>query len=232
MFDSGIALRPYFSIQHIISASLFCRKSYQIEKDYDGIFNENVIFEHNAYVINSIISSVSFLEATINELFCDSVDSTNNISALGNVKIKLLADNWKSGVPRTSSYSVTDKYQRTLEIFDMQLFDKGKSPYQEVIILTKLRNALIHYEPEWYSCQINQCSINEELNKLARQLLGKFDVSEIYKNTGNSFFPDKCLGHGCAEWAINSSIKFADEFFGKIGMKPTFDHIRPLLNTK
>jgi hypothetical protein len=62
-------------------------------------------------------------------------------------------------------------------------------------------------------------------------LQGKFNLNPL-TGAGNPFYPDKCLGHGCAEWAVNSSIKFVDEFFEKLGSTPVFDHVREQLKTK
>ena len=33
-----------------------------------------------------------------------------------------------------------------------------------------------------------------------------------------SFFPDRCLGYGCAKWAIVSARAFADEFYNRMGV--------------
>ena len=46
------------------------------------------------------------------------------------------------------------------------------------------------------------------------------------------FFPDKCLGHGCAEWAIMNSIIFTDEFFRRLGLPVPYEGIRDELATR
>jgi hypothetical protein len=46
------------------------------------------------------------------------------------------------------------------------------------------------------------------------------------------FFPDKCLGHGCAEWAIVNSIIFVDEFFRRLGLPVPYEGIRDELATR
>mgnify|MGYP000865092755 CR=1 FL=1 len=227
-----IKIRTYFSIQHIQSAALFCRITHALENQYDGNYNQELFTEYKAYATNAIFSSVCFLEATINEIFCDAIDSPDRISALGEDKIRLLGNMWSLDVPRTASYPIVDKYQIALTLLEKPLFDRGLSPFQDVQILVQLRNALMHYEPEWFLGYSSSNSELESLNKLSKRLKDKFEISKIFKNTGNSFFPDKCMGYGCAKWAVIKSIDFADNFFTKIGMKSTFEYVRHNLKTE
>ncbi|MEO0941606.1 MAG: hypothetical protein AAFY30_08605, partial [Cyanobacteria bacterium J06642_12] len=34
------------------------------------------------------------------------------------------------------------------------------------------------------------------------------------------FFPDRCLGHGCAKWALDSCVSFVEEFYSEMGLSP------------
>jgi hypothetical protein len=93
--------RHYFSLQHIQSAALFTKQCYQIEKSYDGTLTDELIAKHRSYVIGSIFAAVSFLEATINELFADTVDHPNSelASPLDSATKQLMADMWKHDIP-------------------------------------------------------------------------------------------------------------------------------------
>jgi hypothetical protein len=73
--------RDYYSLRHIESASYFARQSAAIERNsaaYGDPYNDEEAYrlssEHEAYVIGAILSSVAFLEATINELFSTALD--------------------------------------------------------------------------------------------------------------------------------------------------------------
>ena len=63
-----------YSVNHIQSAALFSRLSSNIEKKIDGKDSSELSDEHWAYVTGAIFFAVSFLEATINELFSDTAD--------------------------------------------------------------------------------------------------------------------------------------------------------------
>jgi hypothetical protein len=113
--------------------------------------------------------------------------------------------------------------QNLLTIFTIEGFGTAC-----VDCLIKLRNALVHYEPEW---TINISDTEKiTVQKFEKILKGKFQLNPL-TGEGNSFFPDKCLGHGCAEWAVKSSIMFADEFFLRMRLKPTYDHVRSCILT-
>jgi hypothetical protein len=46
------------------------------------------------------------------------------------------------------------------------------------------------------------------------------------------YFPDKCLGHGCAEWAVLNSLGLTDEFFLKLELPAPYDGVKEELLTK
>ena len=36
--------------------------------------------------------------------------------------------------------------------------------------------------------------------------------------SGNPFFPDHCLGHGCTEWAHQTAKALVDQFAASLGL--------------
>ncbi|MDY0277980.1 MAG: hypothetical protein RBQ97_07840 [Acholeplasma sp.] len=152
-----VVVRTYFSIQHIQSAILFAKLAKNLETDYSNKLSEiepkdrsGISAQHFAFVTNAIFSSVCFLEATINELFCDAFDKNYNerLIPLGESTIDLMKDLWERGIPRTASYSVLEKYQIALVEANKSIFDIGSTPFQDIYLLIKLRNALMHFELE------------------------------------------------------------------------------------
>jgi hypothetical protein len=114
------------------------------------------------------------------------------------------------------------------KIADKDQFDRGAQPYQDVRHLIELRNALMHYEPkDVVSPPRNQ----QERHKFEKALKGRFPKNP-FMGRGNAFYPDKCLGHGCAAWAVGSSVDFIDQFCEKIGIEPTYRSIRAILITE
>lgn len=228
----SIKSRTYFSIQHILSAALFARYTYGIEKNYNGVFSNELFSQHRAYVTGSILSSVFFLEATINELFADTMESNSAIAKkLHPTTIQLMAKMWKLEVPRTANYKILQKYQIALVLAQNQIFDPGASFYQNVNLLVKLRNDLVHFEPEWSKLPSSDDFGPDDIHRYEKTLREKFTVNPL-TSQGNPYYPDKCLGYGCAEWSVISSVKFTDEFFSRMGLISPYDHVRNRLNTK
>lgn len=238
MITKGINIktRTYFSIHHIESAALFSRLSYEIENNSYGKISRELISTHKSYVISSIISSVSFLEANINEFFADISDETlsmydegiNNLCKKNNNFVKGL---WDKGIPRTAKYTLLEKYQIALLLYEKNEFDKSKNPYQDISSLVKLRNALIHYEPEWVDDHSNSNYSQKDAYQFEKIFNKKFKANPLVEFE-NRFYPDKLLGHGCAEWSVYSSIKFVDDFSARLGIEPKFNYLRDSLITR
>ena len=43
--------------------------------------------------------------------------------------------------------------------------------------------------------------------------------------TGNAWWPDFCLGHGCSTWAHAAAIALADEVSNALGIRPNYQRI-------
>jgi hypothetical protein len=210
--DSATAsVKTNFSGHHMASAAHFARQSAIIEKSYKDEITDELRAEHRAYVTGAIIVSVASLEATINEVFISARDKDNIFKdfdhTIPNVLEELLdMVEWSK---------ILQKYQFVLTAANKEAFDRGKSPYQEVDDLIQLRNALVHYKPEWDTDLKNHKKIEDRLEK--RWLKTRINP---FSHDNDAFFPKKCLGHGCAEWAVQSSIKFIEDFYNRMGFPP------------
>jgi hypothetical protein len=225
-----------YSVQHIQFAALFSRLSANIEKNFGGKVSSELSDEYWAYVTGAIFFAVSFLEATINELFADTADDTmvkidSNLWQLEPKAISMMANFWKIAIKGKPRFSILEKYQVALILTDKPKFDTDINPYQDVSHLVNLRNALIHYKPEWIP-HLSGTNKNEmDPHKFEKMLKVKFKENPM-AGVGDPFFPDKCLGHGCAEWAVRSSINFVDDFFSRLGLTPRFNRVRDNLKTE
>ena len=211
------SVKTNFSGHHMLSAAHFARQSAIIEKNYKDEITDELRAEHRAYVTGAIIVSVASLEATITEVFISARDKDNIFKdfdhTIPNVLEELLDFvEWSS--------KILQKYQFVLTAANKKAFDRGKSPYQEVDDLIQLRNALVHYKPEWDTDLENHKKIEDRLEK--RWLKTRINLNP-FAHENDAFFPKKCLGHGCAEWAVKSSIKFIEDFYNRMGFPPKWD---------
>ena len=201
--------RAYFSPYHLFSANHFLELAASIEDSHTG--RDHFDFYHNSFVIGSIISSATFLEAAINEIYQDVFDEHNNyIEPLDNDARKALKSFWS----KYERSSILRKYQFALTTAKLEPFPEKENPYADVDLAIQLRHQLIHYKPETFG--------GGESHELTEVLGGKFKLNPLMSSPSNQFFPDKCLGKGCAEWVLKSCLSLADEFFERIQITPNY----------
>lgn len=168
-----------------------------------------------SYAIGAVVMAVSALEASINELYLEAVD--RNTHALGTLtpdQISQLEVLWEF-VDRTN---ILAKYQVVLAVCGRERFAKGSEPYQSTDALIDLRNAVVHFKPEW----------DDELEvhaRLEQRLAGRFDDCLLAARAQGRmvWFPGRCLGAGCAGWAIATVERFVGEFCGRLGIRGRFE---------
>ncbi len=192
-----LSQRHNFAVQHLIAASRFARMCFSVEQDQNnntfGPFFDEVI----SYVSAAVLSSVAALEANINEVFSDVQDG---IIVIEGVDVESLLISWE----KVEKKALLAKYDYFLSLTNRPTLNKGDTMYQYASILIRVRNALVHYKPEWYSAQRNHLTIS-------RQLQGKFSFSPFVDKRA-PIFPMRCMTHGLAEWSVQTVLRFAESF--------------------
>jgi hypothetical protein len=234
--ESAIRFRDCFSVRYIQSAAVLCRLGYRIEKDFleSGEISEEARLRHEAFILNSILSSVAFLESTINELYSDAVDNAYFFYDEKNeTLLKTISEKWKNE-KNFDRAPLVNKYQKILLIAGTFAFDDDDPAYTNVRNLIEIRNFLMHYKREWLTVKkgrmVGDCCETQG-EKLEKILKTRF-APNPFAHKNQPFFPDKCLGHGCAEWAILNSLIVSDEFFRRLGFQVPYDGIRDDLGTR
>jgi hypothetical protein len=174
--------------------------------------------EHRSYVLSSIIAAASFLEAMINELYQDAHDS-HNVSGDGYVAPLTEDVRQKMGeLWRRTDFGVRlrtlDKYQLLLSLGERSPLDEGKQPYQDGNLVVQLRNAVLHFRPEYLSA--------DESHTMEKRLRGKFLDNRLMGGSGNPWWPDHCLGHGCSEWAWCAALNLSESVCDSLGIRPNY----------
>lgn len=215
----------------------------------DAIKNTAARHEHMSYSINSVLASVAFLEAEVNTLYADSGEFVHRFVGLPAEALRLLSAVWSIESVRRST-NVLDKYQVALKVCNLPIFDPGAQPYQDAKLLIELRNALVHFIPASWTVDSDGNAVDSkaELRKLTQGLRNKFSLNPFFREyiiSGASinggppvtppsiikapFFPDKCVGFGCTEWGLKSSLHFVDDFYNRLGVKGSYEYVRSYL---
>jgi len=234
--ESAIRFRDCFSVRYIQSAALLCRLAFAIEHEYREA--EEVPADpglrHEVFILNSVLSSVAFLESAISELYADAADEAYIFAdEKHEALLRLIGEKWNN-TKNFDRAPVLTRYQKILVIAGQPVFDEGDSAFANVRDLIEIRNHLMHYKREWVVVRDGRALEKSEettTDKFEKVLRKKFATNPLaVKHV--PFFPDKCLGHGCAEWAIINSIIFVDEFFRRLGLPVPYEGIREELGTR
>ena len=79
------------------------------------------------------------------------------------------------------------------------------------------RNVIVHYTPESDVDFIHS-------KKMEKKLRAKITESPFYKKT-ESFVARRAMSYSCAEWAINTTLKFVDEYCKILNIRNKFKKI-------
>jgi hypothetical protein len=166
--------------------------------------------EARSYALSSVVLAAAALESSINELYQQAIDRDRNaLASLAHSQMELLEVLW----PEVERFPILRKYQVALSASGRQPMPNGKEPYQSASSLIVLRNALVHFKPEWDDELRAHLSLEQRLSPLfsASQLASKARGEMLW-------FPHKCLGAGCARWATDTASRFSQEFCRLMGI--------------
>jgi len=201
------SVRSNLACHHLRSAAYFARQAGTIEKVHDKL-EDSFFFQHRAYCTGAILAAVAALEAATNELLLDAVENSKRLSHMDAKVRAALAAKW----PKIERNSILSKYQFILRIATGKVMDKGAEPYHAADCLVTLRNALVHFKPEWDTNLDHHAKIED-------QLRGRFPECPWF-DSGNAFFPKRCLGYGCARWSTETALALATEFSTRLSLDP------------
>jgi hypothetical protein len=231
-----IRFRDCFSVRYVQSAALLCRMAYGLEREYmsTGTLSAEQRLRHEAFVLNALFSTVAFLESTINELWSDAADNAYYFSdEATEALLRAIGEKWKNEnyFDRTP---LPVKYQKILEIGGKQPFAEDDPDFSAIKDLIGTRNYLMHYRREWVEIRTGEAAgadSETHAEKFGELLKDRFAENPLAgKNL--PFFPDRCLGHGCAGWAVATSLSFTDRFFRNLGLPAPYEGIRDDLATR
>jgi hypothetical protein len=213
MAEQGPSLRVRMNLAgpHLFAAARFCRQVRQIETRHTGDPLGNFFDEILSYSIACVLTTVAGLEAYINEVFID------HPKYFPDLQTHVMNELWK----RLERQEIMEKYQVALNLLYRPAIEAGSEPYQSVLLLIRLRNALVHFKPEWPDEQVAH-------SKLSDSLARKFTPSP-YFHTSEPVFPRRWATYDCNRWAVESTLDFVRRFEALAGFENRFDAFAHLL---
>ena len=193
------------------NAALFVDLCKQLEAEHQADFfkgaewtpKQRVLDEQRAFAIAAVMHSMSALDAGINEFFhaLESGDSGRARPVNPNFR-HLLRHSWP--LLAGDGKGTLDKFNCALKTAGRIEFDPGEPSAHGFGLLRRLRNAIVHFSPEWS---------NEDGDhaRLQSSLSGVFADNALVSEL-TPWFPNRCFGSGCATWAVGVAEAFMREF--------------------
>jgi hypothetical protein len=193
-----------FAWQHLKSATLFRDQVLRLEMEHVGESIGEFWVEIRSYASSCIMATAASLEALINELFI-----------ARNCALRPLLPDFETefwGKKGLEKKPILIKYQRALSLLGVPLLDTTLQLYQDADALIELRNALVHYKPTWDPDRLRKMELVDALE-------GRFQCSPFVPENAD-FLTSRCMGHGCAAWAIDTAFSFLHEFSSRVSIDP------------
>jgi hypothetical protein len=206
-----------FQREHLLAAGYFAGLAKRIESRGAAAVGPEGMTRHRACVTGAIVSSVAFLESSINELYLEFERAADDGSSVPSRAHTQLAALW----PSSDASPLLLRYQVALQSVDAERFNERRSTYKNVERLLELRDALVHHQPERHNEAQRHLS-------LQRKLRTCFTPNTLLGPRAR-WFPDLCLGAGCATWALKSVEAFSNEFSARMGIP---SRVRPIADAR
>lgn len=221
------SVKYYYSNIHREAAELFSKlakdqedKHREIEaKRGKEIMPTKIYTLHKIYVVNSILSSTAFLEASINEFYQEIYDGNDTyIKKLKPIHVDRLNYHWETTELRNQSAYILDKYQSALEFCEKEIFDKGRRHYSNAKRSIRLRNELTHFKPEFNNAN--------KPHKILTRFNAKLFRNPLFGTSDDIYTLNKILSHKTATWITKAYEDFVDAFFEKFEIRPNYKRIK------
>ena len=179
-------------------------------------------------MLSAIVSSVVFLEASINEMMSAAEEVTAPVEwGLTRAELTLLHSMWRLG---TDKAPVLRKYETALVLLGKLPLESDRNPSQDAGLLVKLRNDLVHYKPEWIAEERAAVAAVQKPDIWFSRLSERF-ASNPLAHPSMPYYPSGMLGHGCAAWSVQTALAFSRAFYERAGIRYPYRWTDPVIST-
>jgi hypothetical protein len=186
------------------------------EREVIGVRSTDIAYQ--AYALTSVLTSVAFLEALINEFYDDAHDAEADTgSKYVSPKVAEVAAPVRKALSSfhdalgNRQYPALGRYQMSLILSGVEQLTAGGEPYQSAALLTQWRNALIHFKPVWQTAG--------EEKDLAKKLSERVKANALLPTGSHGdWITNAGLGAFGAQWAFNTALTFAKAWSDRLGL--------------
>ncbi len=210
---SSVRVRVNLGLKHMEAAEDFASQCTAIEESQKALdWPQPRLREATKLALGAVVLAVAAMEASINEIYLTAVDDAlDEFARAPSRHAHALSERWK----KVEQKPILEKHQIALEACGKHPFDEGSEPYQSARDLVQLRDALVHYKSEWDSDAGKH-------RRLEERLQNRFAESQLWAalRGKRAWFPYRCLGAGCANWACSVVRTLHIQFCARLGTEP------------
>ncbi len=203
--------RMNLGLHHLFAACRFSARVGQVEVENCGqafgSFWDEIL--HNS--LGVAVLTVAALESCANEMYFEGEVLERGLNSAAALELAEMVDR----------ETILRKYALALSISSNKRLDEGATPTQNAKALIDLRNAVVHFRPEWFGEKSDH-------DKLSKKLQGKFQPSVFLPN--EPIFPRAWASHSFTVWALKSTVEFIDHFHSEAGLTSTIEPFRSQLS--
>lgn len=199
-----IRTRFNLAVQQMMAAARFSRMVAVVENNNRdqpfGDFWDEILQLSMACVFSSVAS----IESYANELFAD------RETAFPGNQPRVMDKLWELYEQKR----IIEKFEIAVWLREKSPMNTGDNVYQEMKLLIDLRNALVHFKPEWSDEE-------DDHKRLSNRLRGRrFTPSPFLDD--KLLFPRRWATHSCTRWAVKSALAFAVSFEVAADLPPKY----------
>ena len=206
-----LSVRYSFTAQYLTSSATFAKRSAQIEQANPQVADDATQTEHRGLVAAAIMQCVAAVEAESAELTM--YGPGHHLGSNGtDVNARDFLEPLATFI---DNQSALDRYDIILRLLRKQPLVRGQQPWQDMEVLVRLRNELIHYKSKWDK-DMDQQKLFATLKQLKL-------AKPSFVATNTNFFPHQLLGASCAAWSVRTAVAFLNRFYDQIAIRSPLD---------
>lgn len=199
--------RYSFTAQYLCASAIFARRCLDIERANPDNPDGPTQTEHRGLVTASIMQCAAAVEAESAELTMHGPGSH-----LGSGRMDTKARAFLAPLAQfIDEQDALTRYKVILHVLNKPPLAEGEQPWQDMAILVKLRNELIHYKSKWGK-QMDRQKLFKNLKQL------QLSMPPFVPPSAN-FFPHQLLGAACAAWSVRTAVAFLNGFYSHLGIE-------------
>jgi len=199
-----------FVLVHLKAAQKAAKRCQALEHHHHGEPFGAFIDDIRIEVVTSVLASVAATEVNVNQYFFEASGRHKYFDKLSQEQAQAI----QKLIDREN---ILEKYGYLAKFSNsdgIKCLNKGQEPHQSMKALIDVRNAFVHFKPEWHSEQ-------RKHKNLGKQLDGKFALSPFFPEN-DPIFPRRCMSSGMAQWAFDSAYTFMTDFAEETGLPNRF----------